>query len=210
MHYGVRGMKWGVRHEPERSSTSSGRKKMSTAKKMAIGMAIAASVGGVSYYAIKTHRYNKAAYAAVQKVIKTGARVNRPDDFKALNLPGKAEITRQRTGRYAHSYTKQINKHKVYDYNKGDMVPAKLTGHSERLTKYGAARYETTRRKKLLDKASKYHWNDYQYYEDRYRSASEKMANIVSKNGGKVPAIRPAQPINKLKRQKGPKVLRVK
>ena len=53
-HYGVKGMKWGVRHDPERSSNGRSHKGMSTAKKVAIGIGVAAAVGGLAYVGIKT------------------------------------------------------------------------------------------------------------------------------------------------------------
>ena len=62
-HHGVKGMRWGVRKQRFSSgigrrgksvspNSSSGHKKMSTAKKVAIGAACVAAVAGVSYVAL--------------------------------------------------------------------------------------------------------------------------------------------------------------
>lgn len=67
IHYGVKGMKWGVRHDPQRSGNGRGSsKKMSTAKKVAIGVAVAAAVAGVTYAAVKTGAAGKVAKGAVR------------------------------------------------------------------------------------------------------------------------------------------------
>ena len=78
-HHGVKGMKWGVRHDPERSGqrlNSSSRKKMSTAKKIAIGVGVAAAVAGATYMGVQISRanYNNMAFKAVHRAIKNGDR----------------------------------------------------------------------------------------------------------------------------------------
>lgn len=50
-HYGVKGMRWG--HRKAHESNSNGHKRMSTAKKVAIGVGVAAAVGGITYASIK-------------------------------------------------------------------------------------------------------------------------------------------------------------
>lgn len=52
-HYGIKGMKWGVRKDPIRSTNGS-RGKSSNARKIAIGVGVAAAVAGLTYASIKT------------------------------------------------------------------------------------------------------------------------------------------------------------
>lgn len=67
-HYGVKGMKWGVRHDPVSTGGrhSSGKKKMSTAKKVAIGLAITAAAAGLTYAAIKSGKAQQIAKGAAR------------------------------------------------------------------------------------------------------------------------------------------------
>lgn len=65
-HYGVKGMKWGVRHDPERSGNGRSRKGLSTAKKVAIGVGVAAAVAGMTYAGIKTGKAKQIANGAVR------------------------------------------------------------------------------------------------------------------------------------------------
>lgn len=69
-HHGVKGMKWGVRHDPERKGRrgSSGKKKMSTAKKVAIGMAVAAGIGA-GVYLYKTGALSSIGKNAVKGIV---------------------------------------------------------------------------------------------------------------------------------------------
>lgn len=80
-HYGVKGMKWGVRHDPERvgrrQSGGSSKKKMSTAKKVAIGVGVAAAVAGVTYAGIKTGK--------AKQIAKGAARLARRGKSKSLS-----------------------------------------------------------------------------------------------------------------------------
>lgn len=191
-HYGVKGMKWGVRKQ--RDPTSTKRQGMSTAKKVAIGVGVAVAVAGITYVSVKayqTSKYNKAARAAVQRAIRVGANTKRTPRMKELGAVGRTERYRREHGHYHHSY-----KHQRY--------AGTITGHSGRLTRYGAARYKTTFYKKQMDNALGWTGNRgrYPFYEDKYRTSSESMAKIVNANGGKVPAIRPSTSINKLARKK--------
>ena len=197
IHYGVKGMKWGVRNEKE----SSGQKHqgMSTAKKVAIGVGVAAAVAGVTYISVKaykTSKHNKMAKAAVDRVIRTASNTKRSPKIKELGYVGRTERYRQKYGHYNHNFKRQRRK--------------ALTGHSsERLTKYGAARYKTNFYKKTMDNALYGYGNRSMYpvYEDRYRTSSERMASIVTANGGKTPAIRSSNNLNKLTRKKKFKVI---
>lgn len=65
-HYGVKGMRWGIRHDPERSGSGRSRSRMSTAKKVAIGVGVAAAVAGVTYAGIKTGKAKQIAKGAVR------------------------------------------------------------------------------------------------------------------------------------------------
>ena len=65
-HYGVKGMQWGVRHDPERSGNGRSRSRMSTAKKVAIGVGVAAAVAGVTYAGIKTGKARQIAKGAAR------------------------------------------------------------------------------------------------------------------------------------------------
>lgn len=103
-HYGVKGMKWGVRKQPQstgyqRSSVDDHyvkrERRIRNAKKVAVGVAVVAAVAGVSYVAIKMHK---------AKQVKTG-----------MNALRQSRVV--------------INERR-------------LTGHSQRLTKYGANGYQ--------------------------------------------------------------------
>ncbi len=50
-HFGVKGMKWGVRRKAAKKEQP--RKRMSTAKKVAIGVGVAAAVSGITYASLK-------------------------------------------------------------------------------------------------------------------------------------------------------------
>lgn len=154
-HHGVKGMRWGIRKQrvssgirrsSSNSNSSSGRKKMSTAKKVAIGAACVAAVAGVSYLAVKTHQtsvYNKAAKAAVKKALyaESSRRPNHATtELYQLRKSGVAKRgfpIRPNKGMYmaadGHWYK---NSGKTYSESY-----AKLTGHSGRVTKAGAARH---------------------------------------------------------------------
>ena len=53
IHFGVKGMKWGVRKEQTSESSGSTSKKMSTKKKVAIGVGVTALVAGSAFAAYK-------------------------------------------------------------------------------------------------------------------------------------------------------------
>lgn len=214
-HFGVKGMKWGVRKQPEKAGTSRTRKSLSTAKKVAMGLAVAAAVGGVSYYAIKTHKYNKAAHAAVQRALMVNnGKVMKTEQWReahAAGLPRKAIVTRPNRGMYTRGDGSWYKKPNEY---------AKLTGHSQRLTKYGAAGH---RGRFYGERALKYPLNDESFNDpfhpkrvlgrrsaNAFAEQSEILKNFNSTSGKNVPRIRSERPINRLKRQKGPRILRVR
>lgn len=214
-HHGVKGMKWGFRKQPEKSGGTRSRKGLSTAQKVAIGVAVAAAVGGVSYYAIKTHRYNKAAHAAVQRALMVNkGRVMKTTQWReahAAGLPKVAIVKRPSRGMYTRadgSWYKHPNEY------------AKLTGHSKRLTKYGAAGY---RGRFYGEKALKYPLNNDSFNDPLHpkrvlsrksKQAFDSQLKILEKSnslpGRPYPKIVQDRPINKLRRQKGPKALRVR
>lgn len=81
IHYGVKGMKWGVRHQPQRigystSSTKLSEKQKKILKRVAIGAAITGGVLLATYGAVKVHdihnyrKISKAAKDAVQEVLR--------------------------------------------------------------------------------------------------------------------------------------------
>ena len=142
--------------------------------------------------------------------MRTATKVRQTPEMKKLNMSGRIQRKYENTGKYGHDYVRQRTQHTNWSHQVNGEVPAKLTGHSQRLTKYGAARYNTTYKKKQMDRAFTYRSPRYMDYEDAYRTASEKMGEIVKANGGKVPSIYPSKPVNKLRRQKGPKILRKK
>ena len=146
-HYGVKGMKWGMRHDPERTgrqSSSGSKKKMSTAKKVAIGVGVAAAVAGATYIGVKaykTSKYNKAARAAVQRAIRSSNKAS------SAYKPGM-NLYKEATGHYKVRAGRSAIGHNI------GTVPSsmrngngkiqrkqygKLTGHSQRVTKVGAA-----------------------------------------------------------------------
>lgn len=184
-HYGVKGMKWGVRHDPQPSSArssmlagvyaatgservgraldksndrdaarqkkaiqrrESSKKKMSTAKKVAIGVGVAAAVAGVSYVAVKSHKtsvYNKAARAAVQKAIVSANKAGSAYE-PGMNLYKESVgHYKLRAGRGARGYSIGMAPSKFKPSHGSIHRSVKLTGHSGRVTKAGAARHRS-------------------------------------------------------------------
>lgn len=146
-HYGVKGMRWGVRHDPERSGNGrSNRKGMSTAKKVAIGVGVAAAVAGVAYVGIKTGKARQ---------IKTGRAIARQIYTKHTRSGGHS-LKRNNIRRGADSSnwvlrgynrkTGEFQNSKVF-YSSKDRP--KLVGHSTRRSRYGAAqaRYQISDRR---------------------------------------------------------------
>lgn len=191
-HYGVKGMRWGVRHDPERTGNGRGSsgssKKMSTAKKVAIGAAAIAAVAGVSYVAV-TRGQNKAAAEATKK---------------AMRVMRKYSKTKIKRGPVNQDY-----------YN----VRARVRGHTQRVNEAARVSFKQ-------DVAVKrgVHAN-LEYGTDAMGNVYIKSGDIAKRNAankdwtalnkrastlksqGKSPAAR-TDKINKLRRQKGPKVLR--
>ena len=125
-HYGVKGMKWGVRHGPERTGNARGSLKMSTAKKVAIGAACVAAVAGVSYIALtKTDsgrlatNLGKDALRRTLKVTKSTAAANRtnPGKDKANFLPkhmrSSERLSRKQAKRFAKENASNVYKEQL-------------------------------------------------------------------------------------------------
>lgn len=81
-HYGVKGMKWGVRHDPERvgfrrlkskdgSNSTKKRRGLTNAQKIALGIGAAAAIAGVGYLAYRSgkldHFLNVGKRAAIKQ-----------------------------------------------------------------------------------------------------------------------------------------------
>lgn len=225
MHYGVKGMKWGVRHDPERTGSSSGRKKMSTAKKVAIGVAVAAAVGGASYYAIKTHKYNKAAHVAVKRILNRDSTQNWVRNT-ANNMWGfdgsyRSNPYSLRPGRYSRGKHRGGNSTFHYFSNNGKINNDghRLTGHSARVTKAGAASHRGmfySERAAKTPVTSDYFTNPNTQRRILERKADKAWTELKDiqvssiKRGNGVPNRYNYTSIPRLKRQKGPRVLRVR
>ena len=74
-HYGVKGMKWGVRHDPERvgrrrvnagKKAANKRRGLSKGQKIALGLAAVAAITGTSIYLYKTGKFDKLALLGKQ------------------------------------------------------------------------------------------------------------------------------------------------
>ena len=85
IHYGVKGMKWGVRHDPiatgnKKSSFTLSNKQKKILKRVAIGAAITGGILLASYGAVKVNdirnykKISKAAKSAVQEVLRRNNR----------------------------------------------------------------------------------------------------------------------------------------
>lgn len=171
-HYGVKGMKWGVRHDPQpssfRSSVLAGtyaatgserigraldrsndrdavrqkkaiakreqsRKRMSTAKKVAIGVAVTAAVAGITYAAVKTGKTKQVSVGAklvhtktpkeLAKNVYNGRKIVKPNKnlgrFSAGTSTGKYTIrTLDRTPpRYKNQRIYNLSRN-TYGHNK--------------------------------------------------------------------------------------------
>lgn len=200
-HHGVKGMRWGFRKQRVSSGTgsrsssngaSSGRKKMSTAKKVAIGAACVAAVAGVSYIAI-TRGHNKSAMAGKKY---------------AMRVMRKYSHNKIKRGPTGTSFNSAANG--LVSANK---QTKRITGHSARVTRLGAARHRAQYHTAKAQKAPISY--DYMtgktargYHEQKAHAASQEIANLY-KNNNNV-KIYSTRPMNRLKRQKGPRVLRYK
>lgn len=223
-HHGIKGMKWGVRKQPEKAGTFRTRKSLSTAKKVAMGLAVAAAVGGVSYYAIKTHRYNKVAHATVQRILNRKSTSNfiRNTSNNIWDFDGsyRSNPYSLRPGR--GSKGKYYNGNSTFHYfsNNGKISSnSHLTGHSGRLTRAGASYYRQSFYSKKAAKTpitSDYFTNSNTKRRVLERKAHEALtefdnaarASIARGNG--VPQRYKTTNIPRLKRQRGPRILRVR
>lgn len=202
-HYGIKGMKWGVRHDPERSGNGRGSsgssKKMSTAKKVAIGAAAVAAVAGVSYVAVKAHKksvYNKAAQAAIQRALSSGHRTN-----------GKMKVTR---GLKDARMVKNVPGTSIPVPNPNYGKARSLTGHSNRRTRAGAAQYRGGfYSKKAANTKLSYDYmtnatNKRRQYEAKANDAWQEMGDITRNKiiNGQTPRYYKYDSVNKLRRKK--------
>lgn len=291
-HYGVKGMKWGVRHDPERSGSLRGRyhrraaasvqrdidsfrghengiytkrgrqvmskkdvadtirglegvrdkslakadkadlakvdrqnralarkgkqKTMSTAKKVAIGVGIAAAVGATAYIVV-TKRNNRLARDAVSKALR--AHGGKPINLK--NLKSGPTMVDMEFREHSNGLGSINYGGKIVGTHRG-----KLTGHSRyRMTKTGQAlsnrnmhaqkmdqivRENARRHASINDKDWGFDGQPelrraYDYHKSEYNRLNTVVRNWVAK--GQDTFVK-TTPINKLRRQRGPKVLR--
>lgn len=115
-HYGVKGMKWGVRHDSEKTRNIRSRDRMPTAKKVAIGVGVAAAVAGVSYLALtKTDTGRLVTHlgkSSVQRITKTSKAIYRsnksnPGRNKANFLPKTMREYEKISRRQAKKFAKE-------------------------------------------------------------------------------------------------------
>lgn len=206
-HHGVKGMRWGIRKQRVSSGTgrrgnsssstsSSGRKKMSTAKKVAIGAACVAAVAGVSYIAI-TRGHNKSAMAGKKYAM------------RVMRKYSKDKIKRGPIGTYFERRDNGTGVPYVATIKKTQ----KLTGHSGRVTRLGAARHRAqfhtnkARQSSITGDYMKGTSSRAVHEQTAYKSGQEIAELYKNSNNVKIYTTRP---MNKLKRQKGPRVLRYK
>ena len=115
-HHGVEGMKWGVRRQNQTTASTRSSKRMSTAKKVAIGVGVAAAVAGVSYLALTKTDTGKLATSlgksAVDRTIKTSKSVYKsnktnPGRDKANFLPKTMQEAERVSRRQAKTFAKE-------------------------------------------------------------------------------------------------------
>lgn len=176
MHHGVKGMRWGIRKQKESSSrqTSNLERRAKIKKAVKIGAIIAGTVL-VSY--------------GVYKLVQVNA-LPKPFTPQQLHAMGVATVEPKRI-----KIPKKTLSTPVRNITKGP----RISGHSERLTRYGAARASAIRNKGLMYNSSGKPTPRFEEYYDRYMNSSEEMARLVTANGGKVPRIRPSTPIRRLR-----------
>lgn len=159
-HHGVKGMKWGIRHDPERvgRTHSFGSKdrehrgltsKQKTALKVAAGTALV--VGGTAF-----------AYKMNKKLVATGGRATKAlADKQAMKIAtssSKVKNAPKNYYRYAKkSYGTRIVKGRIGAASKIRSTKGRLTGHSQMVNRAGAQEHRaefyyrklTTRNKQL-------------------------------------------------------------
>lgn len=102
-HYGVKGMRWG--HRKAHESNSNGHKRMSTAKKVAIGVGVAAAVGVTAYAAVKSRKILINSLSA--RYIKTGKKLVEQSHFEhklASETANMADIAKLRGQSWRQEY----------------------------------------------------------------------------------------------------------
>lgn len=140
MHYGIKGMKWGVRHDPERvgSASNNGRRGLSdrqkTALKVAAGTALV--VGGT----VALARINKANWKRGDAVIKKLADKQAARHVKEW---GKHSISDTKVVNSAKNYSRFVKKSRgvLPSGTKIRSTSGHLTGHSQVIDRRGAAQH---------------------------------------------------------------------
>ena len=219
-HYGVKGMRWGVRHDPERSGNGRSRSGMSTAKKVAIGVGIAAGIAGAAYMGVQVSRagYNKRAIKAGLRAVKSAGKASKHGKYnlyKESTGHYRVKAGRGAYGAYHNTLDNRINGNvnRVRNYSTNGKIDrrAHLTGHSKRVTKAGAAAYRQdfySRKAVNSPVTSDYMTNkrnNRRVLESRANAASIQLKSLDSKalnTGGKVARRYVTTPINRLSRQK--------
>lgn len=234
-HYGVRGMKWGVRKQGELvGRRSSGvdshyreQRRQKIKRTAVIGAAVAATaLAGYGVYKMsKVRSMNKASHAAVKRILARNSTQNFVRNT-ANNMWGfdgsyKSNPYSLRPGRYSQG--KHYNGSSTFHYYSNNGIinngGHRLTGHSSRLTKAGAASYRGGFYSKRAAKAPL--TSDYFSNPNTQRRVLEKQANdawtelgniqrssIASGKG--VPKMYKRTKVTRLTRQKGPRILRVR
>lgn len=123
VHYGVKGMKWGVRHDTPRvgvkRKTSSKKSKLTPKQKKilmygAIGVgAVLAAYGGYKIYGASSKRHNKALAERILKVSgdHLASSLNETQDLKRRNFPDSTQEYAWKTvdrARNSHEAAKRI------------------------------------------------------------------------------------------------------
>ena len=158
MHHGIKGMKWGVRKQRSAAGTgyralakadatkkqTKSKKTMSTAKKVAIGVAVAAAVGATAYVSIK--KGNAKQMATGQSEVTRQLAQNRAvakEIYSRHHNGGK--ITRKDITNASKDMRGRYDDFSTLRWNKNTTEPQrsyyghKLTGHSSRQIRMTAA-----------------------------------------------------------------------
>jgi hypothetical protein len=109
IHFGVRGMKWGVRKSQSSGSSGSASNKMSTKKKVAIGVGATVVVAGI---VATTYILNKNGKLPLSSIGKSGGKVYKNID--AIPKPKVSEIAKARRSLDREQYIKMMMSSKKY------------------------------------------------------------------------------------------------
>lgn len=186
-HYGVKGMKWGVRHDPERSGNGRSRSGMSTAKKVAIGVGVAAAVAGVTYAGIKTGKAKQIAKGAVRLARRGKSKSLSGYQLRKMGVstfePSRVEINRGTSASAArNAYAKRHGK----SFGSSNITKArKIQGYSNKnYTDLGRSEYKLDRANKVYEKNLKKYknWTTSKFATDpTTKKAYESGKNALSK-----------------------------